>query len=69
MTVATLTAATDTGNNTGVLVLILVGLALWLGLHVVGRRARTCARHGHVPDPDTIGSWNERCMRCGGRIS
>lgn len=68
-----LIATTDPGhatNTTGLVLLAVLALVLYLGQRAAsGRRnARTCARYGHVPDPETIGTWRERCGRCGTRL-
>jgi len=65
----TVAQTTTDADNTGTVVLVLAVLALlWLGARLSGRRARVCERNGHVPDPSTIGTWGERCVRCGRRL-
>lgn len=63
-------AAGSSAPSTGLLLIVLLVLALWWGASVASSRrsSRVCARYGHVPDPDTIGTWRERCARCGTRL-
>jgi hypothetical protein len=68
-----LIATTDPGtatNHTGLVLLAVLALVLYLGQRAAtGRRnARTCARYGHAPDPETVGTRGERCARCGTRL-
>jgi hypothetical protein len=66
-TAATDPAATDSVPFFLLLLAVLGAYLLWS--RVVGRyRGRVCDRHGHSPDPDTIGTFRERCKRCGARI-
>jgi hypothetical protein len=72
-TAALLTATShvdDPGASAGVVVLVVAALALyWLASVATGRRrARVCDRYGHAPDPATVGTWRERCARCGARL-
>lgn len=65
----TATTASSSPSLAPLLLLAAVLVVAWLiGAARRARAGRVCERHGHVPDPDTIGSWSERCRRCGGRI-
>lgn len=70
MTIATVVATADPVPSNGLLLLVLLALVVWWGASAASSRrsSRVCARYGHVPDPDTIGTWRERCARCGARL-
>jgi hypothetical protein len=60
------------GVSPGALLLVaLVVLVLLAAARAASRRrAQTCARYGHAPDPAApgFGTRGERCARCGQRL-
>lgn len=69
MIAADLAAAAGDSSPRGVVLLVLLGGVL-LAASVARRRrlTRTCARHGHTPEPTTVGTRGETCARCGARL-
>jgi hypothetical protein len=65
-----LLSSASSADPPAALLMLLVGLLVWfLVARARGRvNADRCARYGHVPDPDTVGTWRERCRRCGTRL-
>jgi hypothetical protein len=70
---ATVTGTADTAASAPSPGLLLLLLAVLVTAGAVGaarrrRAAARCDRYGHVADPTTLGSWTERCQRCGARL-